>query len=57
MLTQTSLTIAVLFLVLWRLTPAHLRYETVEGDIVSTRAVFLLIALISLGFFVWSLFP
>jgi drug/metabolite transporter (DMT)-like permease len=49
------LALALLFLFLWRRTPPESRYETVELEIVSTRKVFLVLAVVMFGFFAFTL--
>ena len=56
MLTTLSLIVAALFLLLGFFTSETARFETVDGDMVSTRQVFLIIALVASGFFFWSFF-
>jgi hypothetical protein len=49
------LALALLFLFAWRRTSPASRYETVESEIVSTKAVFLILAVVMFGFFVFTL--
>jgi hypothetical protein len=49
------LALALLFLFLWRRTSPESRYETVELEIVSTKKVFLILAVVLFGFFVFTL--
>ena len=53
-LSTISLGLGILFLALWHITPEGSYYETVEGDVVSTRKVFLVIAVVSLCFWLAS---
>ncbi len=52
---KVFLALALLFLFLWRRTSPDSRYETVELEIVSTKKVFLILAVVSFGFFVFAL--
>ena len=47
-LSTISLGLGIVFLALWYITPKGSHYETVEGDMVSTRKVFLVLAVVSL---------
>jgi hypothetical protein len=48
-LSRVSLAVALLCTVLWFKTPKDSYYETVEMDIVSTKKVFLILAIVFFG--------
>jgi len=52
---KVFLALALLFHFFWRRTSPESSYETVEMDIVSTKKVFLILALVFFGFFVFAL--
>jgi hypothetical protein len=50
------LVVSAIFVYLWHRTSPDSTYVTDEGDIVSTKKVFFILALVSFGFFLFSLF-
>ena len=56
LLSKISLFGAVVFSVLWLITSSERVYETIEFDLVSLKRVFLVLALVCLGFFLASAF-
>ena len=56
MLTIISLVGAIIFGILWYITPKENVYETVEMELVSKKKVFLRLAIVCLGFWLASIF-
>ena len=53
--TKITFFLFIFFAILWFITPKDKIYETVEMETVSLKKVFLLVTLVSLGFFLASL--
>jgi len=56
LVSKISLVGAVVFSLLWLMTSSDRVYETIEFEMVSLRKVFLILALVCLGFFLASVY-